>query len=430
VYHNTSDWKPLVLQVGGNVGALSGDPVYPFAKLRLVRALIFEPLPHTFNELSRNYFDGQAERESDGVVTLVNAAICSTDSDTYITHSQAPAPSCQDNAVDGVGPLFDFYYRSHHSQMGSLRPLVAAASLAGEDGQKNSRPEVSTSLVKCMTYKTILNEHSLLLSSSDDTASVMHARTSSGTSSDSTTAPPVPVAAGSALDILVTDAEGYDLALLRQVFATSPPLLYPKVLLFEHFLISDTHRREVMEILDRLGYICQLQDFTAMDTTCERDFGLQSFAQFSHTRFLTDAFTALSGIECAHGLDYLCQEVLSESFSAIVLQELQEPPAGRHVQADTHAPTHFCEAVEFTIRRSSAPGVVFEAEMEVQAWQHPHNTAHSACLSLSMMRESCTQLRRKTAEAWASCAEKVMSRHSAYAQAFVTPVSNGHEQRT
>jgi hypothetical protein len=45
--HDTG-WKPLVLQVGGNVGALTGDPIYPLAKLRLVRALVFEPLPHTF----------------------------------------------------------------------------------------------------------------------------------------------------------------------------------------------------------------------------------------------------------------------------------------------------------------------------------------------------------------------------------------------
>jgi hypothetical protein len=211
------------------------------------------------------------------------------------------------------------------------------------------------------------------------------------------------------VDVLVIDAEGYDMEVLKQIFNLDPPLLYPRILVFEHFLLTEVEKKGIIPMLDRFGYVCRLLDFSAMDTICEKEHGLELnsggmgiISTVGNSLMTVNRFTQSSGLQCV--VANLCAQILIESFSS----------------------EKFCDPVDFSFSDSklgwkgdaqtgSSNAI---ASMEVLPWQHPENTAHNVCLLLSLLWDSCNELRQHSGTVWAGCAHRVVSKHPLFTAAF------------
>jgi len=78
------------------------------------------------------------------------------------------------------------------------------------------------------------------------------------------------------VDVLAIDAQGYDAAILQHAFAESPDL-FPRVVIFEHSMLSPAVKNATIELLERRGFAtdCPIRNGRA---TCRRPSGQDVYA--------------------------------------------------------------------------------------------------------------------------------------------------------
>ena len=225
-----------IVQIGAHVGAIGNDPIYSLVATNpFVSAAVVEPLPLQFGELRHNY-----RREvAAGRVEPVHAAICDYDGTGTIWTSTPPAGEIL-VGTGAKGPMFDYLYRGHHSQMSSM-------DVGGVYRLKN-RTELETEAEMRRVHVTCLTPGSLLqgLSPQFDQISA-----------------------------LIIDAEGSDLVALVGFLGEFGPdgarrhTMPPRIVIFEHLHLSGNDREYAVRLLDHWGYVCQPYG-AGMDIMCLR----------------------------------------------------------------------------------------------------------------------------------------------------------------
>ena len=240
--NDKTDKHILVLQVGPHVGALQHDPIYPYIMMdQRIRALLFEPASPQYEALTYNY------RKAGERVKLVHAAVCDHDGKTKFRQSRIPAGNPLDPAIhediDKLSPLYDYLYRTMHSQAGSViglpgRDIDAADQRLGDDSTNYTETptEWTEVIVQCARLSTHLPVEGWQL----------------------------PYAS-----VLVIDAEGSDLIVLREALCgNTGPVLYPRIVIFEHTGLNPDQQYNALTLLDHYGYICE--PVTMLDVMCTR----------------------------------------------------------------------------------------------------------------------------------------------------------------
>jgi len=195
--------KVLVVQVGAHVGALRNDPIYPYlVSSPDMIGLLFEPMPVQFDGLSYNYRHALREQR----VVVVNAAVCEKKGTVEFYHKRPPLEDSAYRGANEAGahtspfdPLFHYLYRDETSQMGTLGTShgisahIAKVEEIGKRGNIGTEKEDDyvASLVECTTLRPhmddMLEQH-----------------------------PSSPL-------VLIVDAEGADVAVLRDMLSIKLP---------------------------------------------------------------------------------------------------------------------------------------------------------------------------------------------------------------
>jgi FkbM family methyltransferase len=207
--------EPHVLQVGAMDGKRY-DPIYAFMRHYRWHGLLLEPLPDLFAELTRNYA-GQPN------VTLVNAAIAETDGDRPMLRVRREA------VRDGAVPLWA-------EGLGTFFPERNALGGVGLDAQQHAAimAHSQEERVACLTLRSLAKRW------------------------------PLP-----SVDLLQVDAEGCELAILRQVDSAG---YKPRVIHMEHWALPPNERGQLLGLLGERGYRLRMSESDVMAI----DAGLQS----------------------------------------------------------------------------------------------------------------------------------------------------------
>jgi FkbM family methyltransferase len=194
--------EAFFIEIGSNDGE-QHDFLRPQILSKRWRGVMVEPVPYVFERLRRNY--GELER-----VALENAAIADRDGRTPFFHlREAGADEHLPGWYHGVGSF--------------SREAVL--------GHRGFIPDVDDRLVetsvRCMTFESLCRKHAV-----------------------------------DRLDLLLVDVEGYDAEIVRMVDLSQR---HPRLLVFEHYHLSEADRRECTERVEAAGYEVLAEGF---DTWC------------------------------------------------------------------------------------------------------------------------------------------------------------------
>ena len=297
-----------LVQIGANVGAVVNDPVFPVLRTHAskLRGLLFEPLLVQQQELEKNY----APEIHGGSVVTVQAAICNEEGQATFWESIPPDSDRK--------RLYDFLYRTHSAQMGAL--AATGRTGAGDYSYEGTAwRQVEVACISPSSVVGMVKEH---------------------------------FGASAEIDILVIDAEGYDIDLVLDFLE----FLRPRIILFEHVEFSEEKLQRVMLALDKATYICK--QHSMMDTLCS----------FAGPRSKASA------------LESMCDDCTSAMREANI--------------ADAEY------SIEISV--DGVPRTVV-ANLDM----HPANMAHFACLSLRIQMKGCDQLAKHAADLWQERWKKV-----------------------
>jgi FkbM family methyltransferase len=180
--------KPVFLEIGANDG-VSNDSIFPFIDRFGWTGIMVEPLPAPFAKLTRNYARFPQ-------VHLVNAAIGDTD-------GQSTLYKIKD---------YDGQF-SKSSQYASFSKEIVASQTQYVPNAPNEIEEIQ---VPCLTLPTLLKKY--------------------------------PVGS---VDVMITDAEGYDSQILRMIDFRE---LNPAIIQFEHCSMDKQERGKITSLLAGQGY--------------------------------------------------------------------------------------------------------------------------------------------------------------------------------
>jgi FkbM family methyltransferase len=208
--------QAFFVEVGANDGE-QHDHLRPFILSRGWRGIMVEPVPYIFERLRANYgrLDG---------VELENAAIAEIDGTLpfyYLVDAEPRDRERLPDWYDGVGSF--------------SREKVLA--------HRKSIPDVDDRLVTkevpCMTFETLCRRHGV-----------------------------------EQVDLLVIDTEGYDAEILRSIDFEART---PRLVVYEHFHLDPSARRECRALLEDAGYQTFEEGF---DTFCLAPQGGDSLDRF------------------------------------------------------------------------------------------------------------------------------------------------------
>lgn len=189
------------VEVGANDG-VSNDPLYKFIVEFGWAGILLEPVPYVFEQLEKNYAGNSRVR-------LINAALSETDGKRTIYTVK----------MDGVS-----FSKAHQFSSFSRKALLRQTEWVPD-----IKDRIVESEIDCISFKTLLS-----------------------------------LAGGRTVDILSTDTEGYDLAILKMIdFAT----IAPEIISFEHVHLSKAEQQEAALMLLRHGYRLTRDN---LDTTAYR----------------------------------------------------------------------------------------------------------------------------------------------------------------
>ena len=354
----------LFVQAGSHVGALEHDPIYPFVMAEpRARALLFEPSSPQFEALTYNY------RAAGDRVRLVHAAVCARNGEARFRQSRVPAGNASDPAIHEdlhcLSPLYDYLYRTMHSQAGMVttHDHTAAATAAadqrlGDDSTNYTEPPAEWTEVTVQCAR--LHRHLRLLPSEWE-PSLLHA------------------------SVLVVDAEGSDSIVLREALCgVVTPALYPRLVLFEHTGMTPAQKVDAIALLDRYGYTCQPS--TMLDALCTLP------AEFS-------SFLSTPRPACCQ-LDSSCAPICQPGVAAAVTA------AGNNGDDDNHwgycEDSHVDKKFPSGRQKGAVKILVDGVSVEVAAFErrHPQNDATIAALKHRLSVKDFPQLAAALIALW------------------------------
>lgn len=196
--------EAFFIEIGANDGE-QADPLRPFVLSSRWRGIMVEPLPHVFGRLRANY--GGLER-----VVLENAAIADSDGSLPLYHVgplDGEDPEQMPEWYDAIGSF---------SRETLLRHTVHIPDL--------ERRVVRTE-VPCLSFETLCRKHAV-----------------------------------EGLDLMLIDTEGYDYEIIKAIDFEAR---HPRLLIYEHFLLSPEERVWCRAHVEGLGYATMEEGF---DTWC------------------------------------------------------------------------------------------------------------------------------------------------------------------
>ena len=197
------------LQVGGMDGK-HFDPIYAFVKHYRWAGVILEPLPDLFAALAANYADAPQ-------VTLLNAALMDHDGTRQITRVT------RDASRSGAVPDWAEGLGSFHPERNALGGVGVDAGLHAALLQHTVHETVA-----CLTLRSVARQCGL-----------------------------------DRMDLLQVDAEGCELAILRQVIAAG---FTPRVIQLEHWALPEAERHALHAVLRDAGYDIQASESDLLAT--------------------------------------------------------------------------------------------------------------------------------------------------------------------
>jgi len=169
------------------------------------RGVMVEPVPYVFERLRRNY--GGFER-----IELENAAIADRDGHLPLYHLREATPEERERLPSWYDAIGSF---SRESVLGHAREIPDIAE------------RVVEAQVPCLTFDSLCRKHRV-----------------------------------ERLDLLVTDTEGYDFELLRNIDLAAH---HPRLIVYEHFHLSPEDRAACRDYVRGVGYETMEEGF---DTWC------------------------------------------------------------------------------------------------------------------------------------------------------------------
>jgi FkbM family methyltransferase len=190
------------IEIGSNDGD-QHDFLRPGILAKRWRGLMVEPVPYVFERLRANY--GGLER-----VALENAAIADH---------------------DGTIPFYHLREASPYEGLPGWYHGVGSFSREAVLGHRGFIPDVEERLVEgavpCLTFESLCAKHSV-----------------------------------DRLDLVLIDVEGYDAEIVRTIDLVRR---HPRLLVYEHYHLSEADRRECVDIVEAAGYETLAEGF---DTWC------------------------------------------------------------------------------------------------------------------------------------------------------------------
>ena len=197
--------RAFVIEIGANDG-VEHDPIRPFLIEGHWRAILVEPAPEAFARLQRNYA-GAGDR-----IELVKVAIANHD---------GHVPFFSLDRVEGAA-------RERLDVFGSLSAeaiRTSAAIFVPEEHRQISRNQVP-----CLRFESLCERHGVV-----------------------------------DIDLLTIDVEGFDFEVVKQL---DFELRRPRLLSYEHLLLSPADREGCRQLLERHGYetLAERRDTWCLDT--------------------------------------------------------------------------------------------------------------------------------------------------------------------
>lgn len=183
--------QAFFIEIGANDG-VENDPLRPFVTSRPWSGIMVEPVPHVFERLRRNC--AGLDR-----VALENAAIAERD---------GRLPFYNLAWVDGDEVLYWF------DTFGSLSRETAERT--GAAFVPGGQHRVIRTEVPCLSFESLCRKHGV-----------------------------------HSLDLLLIDTEGYDYEIIKRIDFSAHR---PRLLIYEHFLLSPGERADCRKLLHRLRY--------------------------------------------------------------------------------------------------------------------------------------------------------------------------------
>lgn len=177
------------VQIGANDGR-SNDPLNAFINRFEWRGVLLEPLPEVFAMLQQTYAGNPR-------LTLLNAALAEQDGTRTIYTIR------QDDTTFAKAHQFSSFSR--------------AAVLRQTDWVPDVADRIEEKSISCVSFDTVLREH----------------------------------VRGETVDILATDTEGYDLAVLRMIDFSK---MQPSIVCYEHVHMTKAQQNQAAELLLAQGY--------------------------------------------------------------------------------------------------------------------------------------------------------------------------------
>jgi FkbM family methyltransferase len=196
--------EAFFIEIGANDGE-QWDPLRPFILSRRWRGILVEPLPHVFERLQSNY-------GAVGRVALENAAIAAMDGRLpfyYVAPLSGKEADEVPDWYDAIGSFSRETVLRHASQIPDLESRVVRTE------------------VPCLTFESLCRKHAV-----------------------------------ERVDLVLVDTEGYDFEIIKQIDLGS---YRPRLLVYEHYLLSPEERAACRAHVERLGYATMEECF---DTWC------------------------------------------------------------------------------------------------------------------------------------------------------------------
>ncbi len=197
--------RAFVIEIGANDG-VEHDPIGSLLIEGDWRAILVEPAPEAFARLQRNY------AVAGDRITLVNVAIADHDGHVpFFTLDRVEADARE--RLDVFGSL-------------SAEAIeTSAAIFVPEEHRQITRTEVP-----CMRFDSLCERHGVV-----------------------------------EIDLLIVDVEGFDFEIVKQL---DLELLRPRLLGYEHLLLSPRDREECRQLLEHHGYetLAERRDTWCLDT--------------------------------------------------------------------------------------------------------------------------------------------------------------------
>lgn len=203
---------PLFIEIGAN-GGDHHDHLRPLILSESWRGIMVEPVPYLFRRLRRNYGEVQS-------VALENLAIADENGERPFFHVVKAGRRERKRLpkwYDGIGSFSRENVLSHRSDIPDIERRI-----------------VST-MVPCLTFESLCRKHGV-----------------------------------EKIDLLLVDTEGYDFEIIKRVdFARHRP----RVLIYEHYHLSEAERAACASHLEGLGYEMMEEwlDTLCLDVTDDDD---------------------------------------------------------------------------------------------------------------------------------------------------------------